>query len=850
MKKIKILLASFFAAGMMFAAPADPTLKKFVQPDGTTISVYLCGDENFAYYQTEDGVTLMRDAQGAFYVAHMDQGALRISGVLAHDADNRSVAEQNFIQTHSQLTRDFALNTLRTRQQARAERRAAENKRRAAARRAADKPEVFREGVAPGTYEGDKKGIVILVEFPDQKFQADHTREVYDDMMNKEDYDSGRGENYGSVSKYFREQSYNKLHVDFDVVGPYMMPNPVSYYGNDLDFGGGAVLLDPSAIEMVIEAIDQADRNGVDFSKYDWDSNGEVDQVVIIYSGIGQNDNGAPDWVIWPHEDSFISCQKTPPVYDGVKINCYACSSELANYGEPHIDGIGIICHEFSHCLGLPDLYDTAQGTQYGPFTWSLMNQGCYNTLTSISADNPTGYMAYERMYAGWLNPTVLDEPTDITDMQPLTEKPEAYIIYNDRFKNEYYLLENRQLVGADKSNYGHGLLVSHVDYKKEVWDLNAVNDELDHPRMQIIAADNEYRRQKRDRNLIAGDTYPGYTGNTELTDESVPAATLFNYNNDGRKFMGKPITHISENDKGLVSFLFNGGVPLETPTALAAEPKDNAFTATWNGSEDTETFDVELFAGEVVLTTDNVILTEDMSKCKGNGEGGDSGSRVEVSTDSFFHGTGWTPENMYSGIGRMRFGNGSKKGSLISPALCQETLPELTVYFKTEAYNDKTTDVEVRLLDAEGNTLQSESLVLGDNQCVFNYNSVPAGAKFGIYAAGRVYIKDVAFWAGNLNFEDITATASPLQTVTATTPVYTFESLDNAVYKVRVRANNSLKQSPWCQSLRVPVGVVDGISTITTKADGKIFGIDGRQATKAAESGIYVRDNKKVIIK
>ena len=125
------------------------------------------------------------------------------------------------------------------------------------------------------------------------------------------------------------------------------------------------------------------------------------------------------------------------------------------------IEGIGTICHEFTHCLGLPDIYDTAYGGGYGMGYWDLMNSGSYNSNGYI----PAGFTSYEKMYCGWSQPIELKNDTVITGMKPLSEGGESYIIYNDANRNEYYLLENRQKTGWDAGIPGNGLLVIHVDY-------------------------------------------------------------------------------------------------------------------------------------------------------------------------------------------------------------------------------------------------------------------------------------------------------------------------------------------------------------------------------------------------
>lgn len=182
---------------------------------------------------------------------------------------------------------------------------------------------------------------------------------------------------------------------------------------------------------------------------------------------------------------------------------------------------------------------------------WSLLDYGCY----CGDGYKPCGYTSYERWASGWLEPTELNDSTAVKDMQPLVNSPEAYVVYNDKNANELYLLENRQYLKSDYEIYGHGLLVLHVDYDEYTWWTNQVNTTADHQRCTIIAADNSYSTY-----TLGGDPFPGTSNVTSLTDETTPAATLYNTNTDGKKFMHKPITNISESSDGLISFDFMGG--------------------------------------------------------------------------------------------------------------------------------------------------------------------------------------------------------------------------------------------------------------------------------------------------
>ena len=81
---------------------------------------------------------------------------------------------------------------------------------------------------------------------------------------------------------------------------------------------------------------------------------------------------------------------------DGVTIDKYAVFNELSGSNTNNIDGIGTVCHEFSHCLGLPDFYETTYTYgYYGMGSWSLMCSGSYNN----DGYTPIGYSAYEKHF-------------------------------------------------------------------------------------------------------------------------------------------------------------------------------------------------------------------------------------------------------------------------------------------------------------------------------------------------------------------------------------------------------------------------------------------------------------------
>ena len=338
-------------------------------------------------------------------------------------------------------------------------------------------------------YEGEKKGLIILVEFADVHFATDNPLQTWSDIANKQGY--SENEAIGSVSDYFYDQSYGKFRLTFDVVGPVVAAHNHEYYGENKDWGPPTGWFDKNVGELVEEAC-KGVADKVNFADYDWDNDGEVDQVFLLYAGRGENDYGRKDsTVIWPHMASLILDwdYKDGVVIQGKRINIYACSNEIwSNSLHPHLAGIGTFCHEFSHCLGLPDLYNTEEGTSVlGDY--DLMDYGSYLGEGWC----PVGYSSYERYVCGWLTPEPTDDPAGITSLLPLHTNPDARIYRSSKDANDYYLIEYRQKAESswDKFYPKTGLQAWHIDYDKEVWMNNEVNNDPNHLRVERMTVGN-----------------------------------------------------------------------------------------------------------------------------------------------------------------------------------------------------------------------------------------------------------------------------------------------------------------------------------------------------------------------
>lgn len=611
MKRILLSIALAFVCLAIYAIPAKP-IKKTIVVDGKSVVVTFRGDENCHFWLAEDGKKYTLNNDGSYKMLSEKTIADRLASPRKAHPITKAFFE------------DLASPQKRAMRKAK--------------------------------FHGEKRGLVILVNFQDDKFVTENAKEYYTGTFGTENYKDSK--HYGSLRDYFKAQSYGKFDYILDVAGPVTLSHNVSYYGeNDEDD------FDSRPGTMVYEACKLIDDE-IDFSKYDWDGDGEVEQIFVLHAGYDEAEY-APESKIWSHQwylkeaaeyESGIGSLN----FDGVKVNAYATSAELQGSSGKNLAGIGTACHEFSHCFGLPDLYCTDYNHEVMAMAlWSLMDHG--NNLND--GFTPCSYTAYERWVCGWIEPTVLNSPQYVTNLGNIDETGDAYIIYNDGNKNEYYVLYNVQQTGWNSKLYGHGMLVLHVDYDEEAWTENTVNNDKSHLRLTPICADN--KRGEYSITDLAGDPYPGYSNNTSLTDESKPAAALFNANKDGRKYMGKPITEIAEKD-GVISFTFMGGI--NAPEGLSADYEAGQINASWTPAEAAGvTYNIKYGVYDESNKKNTTVVDEDFSKLTSKSDGT---SDVSSKLDDYLNTKGCSGSKLYSGKSGMKMSSSKTAGELILPAL------------------------------------------------------------------------------------------------------------------------------------------------------------------------------------
>lgn len=470
-----------------YAVPACPEIERKVLPDGSVISLRLVGDEYLNYTETLDGYAVELSDDGWYY--YRDSSG--ITAMKARDQGFRDKAETDWLASLPSARSLVKAGTPVV-------------------------PMPVPSGVRPDSLF---RGLVILVEYNDCPFSFQGMREVVDGMLNTRGYDgfisplTGKKEDYtGSVADYFYDSSGGKFQPRFDVVGPVKV-----------DYSRIYVNQTSNAREVFAAALAAVDPS-VDFSEYDCDGDGKIDLLYFIVAGAGSNYSGNDQRLLWPHASVFSGI-----TLDGVEASAMACSTEF--YGraaDRTLDGIGVVCHEFSHVLGLPDLYDTdyagSGGQSIHPNSWMVMAAGAYFNRSRT----PCAYSAFERMYAGFISPDTIQAPGRY--ILPEIQGSKKSFVINTFRSGEYFLLENRGKTLWDLYLPGEGMLVYHVDMNdKGAWTYNQVNRDPAHNCLRLLrAADQSHGTTIVDS---PSDPFPGQAGVTELDNTTDPSLLAWSGN-------------------------------------------------------------------------------------------------------------------------------------------------------------------------------------------------------------------------------------------------------------------------------------------------------------------------------
>ena len=556
MKKFRIFVSALALAAASFSADAIVAKRDVMtvtQPDGSTLRIKKVGDEILHFTMTEDNV-ILHEENGVFtYGRVAKDGSVSSTGVIATNPDARKIMSSAVTTNLADLDL-AAIEATPAIQKRRAETVILDKQ--TPASRAIEQSGMGRMRSASPN-RGNVKGLIILVEYKDVKFTHPNPAQYFSDMINKPGFSEYGGT--GSALDFFTENSNGVFTPDFDVYGPVTLSNNRAYYG-----AASGSQHDVRAYAMITEACRALD-NEVDFSQYDTDGDGQVDNVFVFYAGQGQASYG-PEESVWPHAWYVLDGAGVTCKLDNVLINRYACTNE---WEQNRPDGVGTFIHEFSHVMGLPDLYCTSGTLTCTPGAWSCMDYGPYNN----SGCTPPNYGAYERNALGWIDPIVLDKPMTVS-LDEISGNRCA-IIPTEK-NTEFFLLENRQNNGWDAYVPGHGLMVWHIDFEESVFTRNSVNNNASHQYVDIVEAGGTANTGSMA--VMAQYPFPGTKGVTSLTATTTPALVSWAGN-----AINVPITDITEED-GIVTFnVMGGGERLATPVAKSAVTGDDYFVASWN---------------------------------------------------------------------------------------------------------------------------------------------------------------------------------------------------------------------------------------------------------------------------
>lgn len=517
MGKIIFLLLSILTTIQVSAAKVNPTPVKVMQKDGTILIIQGHGDEHFHWTTTLDGVIVCQQ-KDSYYIAEIDElGNISASTLLAHNSEDRNSKEKELIAKQKQVSFNKPnLSSVLAKSN-------------------------IGNGISNIKYFphlGCPKALVILVNFQDTVFRINQPLEAFDEYLNSTnqltDFGNWNTKNSTSVKGYFENVSNGQFSPEFDVIGPITVSSSISYYSNSEES------------TLLKEACQQVD-NQIDFSQYDSNNDGDVDLVFLICAGYSQsNSNNKND--IYPKitTTSNLTC-------DNKNIKLYGLSNELNFYPgfREHfpnvptycINGLGIFVHEFSHALGLPDMYSESEskpGLEY----WDLMDGGEYNH--NGTGYSPTPYTPWEKEVMGWQNISYLKNDTSIITLQPNTE---AYKIQQDENAKQYAIIQNIQKTGLYTNMPGHGMLVYLVDYEDTVNIFDFPNRGYK-PRLTILPADGElisfYAKDQTNYYIsMAGDPFPGTNKVTQISSIAL---------NDG-VVISNPMYKITENANGTLTF-------------------------------------------------------------------------------------------------------------------------------------------------------------------------------------------------------------------------------------------------------------------------------------------------------
>ena len=558
--KYKLAVLLLILSLPVWAVPTRWHSMDITQPDGFVFHANFRGDAFLKLMTTDDGCAVIRNDDGFYCYASFDQNGTMFSTPFR-------VGDPAVPASVLSASRSIPLEIMM--------RDAARKRNFTEGFPGSDPVQRIRDRHPFATRSGNqpRHGIVILAQFQDVRFE--NTRSYFDQLLNA---------HTGSSAKdYFNDQFGGMFDFLFDVSEIVTVSGKMADYGKN---GKNGEDVNPEG--MIREACQLADA-GIDFSQYDDDGDGAVDNVFVFFAGRSEADD--PDKnadCIWPHAYSLASAGISLYL-DGKRIGRYACASEFMRLstGLYTTASIGTFCHEFTHTFGLPDFYDTDDESSGGKSKglWgstSLMDAGNYNN----DGYTPPWFNAIERYLLGISEPVLLTEGE--WTLEPIHRSGMYGIIPTDN-DQEYYLVECRSNEKWDAHIGGSGLLVYHLDLSNrsagnstvhgaltaaERWRYNEVNAAPEHLCADLVGA-------------IPGATsvvhvFWPQSGHTSFTTETDPAIRFWSGTKPGVAILD--IRRSGDN----ITFRFVGDATERAPEAIIERQEvfQDAAIIRWKSSD------------------------------------------------------------------------------------------------------------------------------------------------------------------------------------------------------------------------------------------------------------------------
>jgi M6 family metalloprotease-like protein len=327
------------------AIPASPHPYDALQPNGTTVTLRLRGNEHFHWEEEHSsGLTVVQD-RGWYNFARRDKASGRLVSTglrVGVDSPHRANLTPGILPSEA----------------VRAERR-----------RASGAPGSETSGFGSSTpaaapaATGTLKNLVVLVRWSDHGGRTTPSVADVDVLMNHAGPHATLAPT-GSVRDVYLESSYDALTLDSTVSSWLTVNNTEAYYA---DGNSGLTTRIHGALVNALDTLD-ADPN-FNFTDFDTDNDGKIDAIAFLHSGYGAEwggtdcDGATNAHRIWSHKWALSTNGWSGwTSSDGVKVSESHISPALWGTCGTQIGRIGVIAHETGHFLGLPDLYDTDGG--------------------------------------------------------------------------------------------------------------------------------------------------------------------------------------------------------------------------------------------------------------------------------------------------------------------------------------------------------------------------------------------------------------------------------------------------------------------------------------------------------